>query len=156
VFDRPAAGIGPLPSALSPARQGPCLYLPDSLRLLVRGPAGRRFYAARTLSGGVFAALVAGGATSSGCTGSSRFPAQRRRDLARIERTGVVARIGYEPTGRRPAFGLVVLDGFTRAIYEGESYPIRDNGVIIEGIARRSATVTLEGPAGKRTVPIFG
>ena len=52
------------------------------------------------------------------------------------------------------AYQLVVLDGYTEARLGGVSYPVTDNGVIVEGVPEQTHVV-LSGPAGTRRVRLF-
>lgn len=157
VFDRPAGRIGPLPASLRRAGS-PCTWVPGSVRLVARSRDGVRLYVARGLDGGIVIADAQpkslGGGSGLGC-GVARFPKDRRHELRRMRARGIVAAFGAEPAKGDPHYELVVLDGYTQARAGGVSFPIRNNGVIIEGVPRQRF-VTLSGPAGVRHVSIFG
>lgn len=143
---------GPLPRSLQP-RYAPCLYLPGSLRVAARsGPV--RLMVARSLDGGILAAIDEGrGGLGLGC-GVARFAADRRRELARMRARGIVTAFGSGARGRA-LYGLVVMDGYREVIAGGRRFAVQHNGVIIRGVGH-PGRVVLRGPAGVRRVAIFG
>lgn len=154
-FDRPAGLLRALPPFLTDART-PCPFVPGSLRLIARSTSGMRLFVARGIDGGIVTATASprGAPTtgSLGC-GAARFPEARRRQLQHIQASGVVSVSSGQTPGQPFTYTLVVLDGYTELRADGVTYPISDNGVIIEGLIR-DRFVVISGPAGARRVRI--
>ena len=151
VFDQPAGDVGALPRPLRP-ETAPCPFVAGSVRLAARSPGGTRLLIARALGGGIVTVSVGPGEETFGCD-PTRFAQDRRRLLASIRARGIVSAFGSTSDGKS-SYALVVLDGYTEVRLGGVSYPVSNNGVIIEGVPRQTY-VTLSGPAGTHRARLF-
>lgn len=151
VLDQPAGDIGALPRPLRPGTT-PCPFVAGSIRLAAQSAVGTRLLVARGLGGGIITVSVGPGEETFGCD-PTRFPADRQRLLASIRARGIVSAFGSSSDGKS-TYELVVLDGYTEARLGGVSYPVTNNGVIIEGVPKQTY-VTLSGPAGTHGVRLF-